>query len=144
MDASQNDLEAIRKILAELTARVYRIEHELAVAPKPSDQTRASATVYAEAVRPSATLAESQKPAPPPPPPPRIPARAKTTFPDRRGIDLESRIGSHWLNRIGIAALLIGVSYFLKFAFDNWIGPAGRVSIGILGSSLICGWPRIR
>jgi uncharacterized membrane protein len=141
MDASQNDLEAIRKILAELTARVYRIEHELAIAPKPSDQTRASATVYAEAVRPSATLAESQKPAPPPPPPPRIPARAKTTFPDRRGIDLESRIGSHWLNRIGIAALLIGVSYFLKFAFDNnWIGTAGRVSIGILAGIAVVVW----
>jgi uncharacterized membrane protein len=141
MDASQNDLEAIRKILAELTARVYRIEHELAIAPEPRDQTRASATVYAEAVRPSATLAESQKPAPPPPPPPRIPARAKTTFPDRRGIDLESRIGSHWLNRIGIAALLIGVSYFLKFAFDNnWIGTAGRVSIGILAGIAVVVW----
>jgi uncharacterized membrane protein len=140
MDASQNDLEAIRKILAELTARVYRIEHELAIAPEASDQTRASATVYAEAVRPSATLAESQKPAPPPPPP-RIPAHAKTTFPDRRGIDLESRIGSHWLNRIGIAALLIGVSYFLKFAFDNnWIGPAGRVSIGILAGIAVVVW----
>jgi len=50
--------------------------------------------------------------------------------------DLESRIGSHWLNRIGIAALLIGISYFLKFAFDNnWIGPAGRVTIGCLGGS---------
>jgi len=141
MDASENDLEAIRKILAELTARVYRIEHELAIAPEPSDQTRASATVYAEAVRPSATLAESQKPAPPPPPPPRIPARAKTAFPDRRGIDLESRIGSHWLNRIGIAALLIGVSYFLKFAFDNnWIGTVGRVSIGILAGIAVVVW----
>jgi hypothetical protein len=58
MDTSQNDLEAIRKILAELTARVYRIEHKLAIAPEPSDQTRASATVYAEPAKPSATPAE--------------------------------------------------------------------------------------
>ena len=36
------------------------------------------------------------------------------------------------LGRIGIAAVLIGVAFFLKYAFDNnWIGPAGRVMIGI-------------
>ncbi len=55
--------------------------------------------------------------------------------------DLESRIGSHWLNRIGITALLIGVSYFLKFAFDNnWIGPAGRVTIGLLAGIGVVIW----
>lgn len=56
-------------------------------------------------------------------------------------IDLESRIGSHWLNRIGISAVLIGVSYFLKFAFDNnWIGPTGRVSIGLLAGIAVIVW----
>jgi uncharacterized membrane protein len=55
--------------------------------------------------------------------------------------DLESRIGSHWLNRIGISAVLIGVSYFLKFAFDNnWIGPTGRISIGVLAGIAIVIW----
>lgn len=144
MNTSQNDLEALRKILAELTARVYRIEQKLGIAPEFSDQARASAIV--EPAKPSATPAYSQKPAPPPPPPslpvpPWSPARVKTTFPAGPGIDLESRIGSHWLNRIGIAALLIGVSYFLKFAFDNnWIGPAGRVSIGILAGIVVVLW----
>jgi uncharacterized membrane protein len=55
--------------------------------------------------------------------------------------DLESRIGSHWLNRIGIAAVLVGVSYFLKYAFDNnWIGPAGRVTIGLLAGIAVVVW----
>lgn len=37
------------------------------------------------------------------------------------------------LGRIGIAAVLIGAAFFLKYAFDNnWIGPAGRVMIGIV------------
>jgi len=55
--------------------------------------------------------------------------------------DLESRIGSHWLNRIGIAAVLIGVSYFLKFAFENnWIGPVGRVAIGLIAGIAIVFW----
>ncbi|MGB9071372.1 MAG: DUF2339 domain-containing protein [Terriglobales bacterium] len=57
------------------------------------------------------------------------------------GADLESRIGSHWLNRIGIAAVLVGVSYFLKFAFENnWIGAAGRVSIGLVAGIAVVVW----
>lgn len=56
-------------------------------------------------------------------------------------VNLESRIGSHWLNRIGITAVLIGVSYFLKFAFDNnWIGPAGRIAIGLLAGIGVVVW----
>src|SRR6202007_774828 len=37
--------------------------------------------------------------------------------------DLEQKIGQYWLNRIGIVAVLTGISYFLKYAFENnWIG----------------------
>lgn len=37
------------------------------------------------------------------------------------------------LGRIGIAAVIIGVAFFLKYAFDNnWIGPGGRVMLGIV------------
>lgn len=36
------------------------------------------------------------------------------------------------LGRLGIGAVLIGVAFFLKYAFDNnWIGPSGRVMIGV-------------
>jgi uncharacterized membrane protein len=55
--------------------------------------------------------------------------------------DLESRIGSHWLNRIGIAAMLFGVSFFLKLAFDNnWIGPTGRIAIGLIAGIAVVVW----
>jgi uncharacterized membrane protein len=37
------------------------------------------------------------------------------------------------LGRLGIAAVVIGMGFFLKYAFDNnWVGPAGRVMTGIL------------
>lgn len=37
------------------------------------------------------------------------------------------------LGRIGIGALILGVSFFLKYAFDNnWVSPAGRVLVGVL------------
>lgn len=36
---------------------------------------------------------------------------------------------------------MIGVSYFLKYAFDNnWIGPAGRVAIGLLAGIGVVVW----
>jgi uncharacterized membrane protein len=54
---------------------------------------------------------------------------------------LESRIGSQWFNRIGILAVLIGVAWFLKLAFDNhWIGPLGRVMIGLLAGAALIAW----
>jgi len=54
---------------------------------------------------------------------------------------LESRIGSQWFNRVGILAVLIGVAWFLKLAFDNhWIGPLGRVMIGLLAGAALIAW----
>lgn len=54
---------------------------------------------------------------------------------------LESRIGGQWLNRIGIVAVLVGLSYFLKLAFDNnWIGPATQVLIGITAGIALMVW----
>jgi uncharacterized membrane protein len=151
MDSSQSDLESIRRILADLTARIYRIERKLGMEMQPSPSAPAPQTVgpvrtsadenvgTAGLGRPAAqaALGASATAAPPPPLPPG-PSRIAALQPEP---NLESRIGSHWLNRIGIAALLVGVSYFLKFAFDNnWIGPAGRVTIGMIAGIAIVFW----
>jgi uncharacterized membrane protein len=54
---------------------------------------------------------------------------------------LESRIGSQWFNRIGILAVLIGMAWFLKLAIDNhWIGPLGRVLIGLVAGAGLIVW----
>lgn len=54
---------------------------------------------------------------------------------------LESRIGSQWFNRIGILAVLIGMAWFLKLAIDNhWVGPLGRVLIGLLAGAGMIAW----
>lgn len=46
---------------------------------------------------------------------------------------LERRIGSQLFNRVGIVAVLFAMGWFLKLAIDReWIGPATRVSIGLL------------
>jgi uncharacterized membrane protein len=55
--------------------------------------------------------------------------------------DLESMIGGRLLNRVAIIALIGAVSFFLKYAFDNnWIGPSGRVAIGIVIGALMLPW----
>ncbi len=85
-------------------------------------------------------------PAPPAAPgvAPAKPAEAAPVVPAKPAApaeSLESRIGAHWLNRIGIVAVLIGVSYFLKYAFDNgWIGPTGQVAIGLIAGIGVILW----
>jgi uncharacterized membrane protein len=53
--------------------------------------------------------------------------------------DLEARIGGNLLNKIGFTAILVGVAYFLKHAFESgWVGPVGRVVFGLVaGATLI-------
>lgn len=52
---------------------------------------------------------------------------------------LEEVIGGKWFAKIGIVVTILGMSFFLKYAFDNeWIGETGRVILGILaGLSLL-------
>ena len=136
MDTPQSDLEAIRRSLAELTTRVNRIERKLqmdvqaapsAVAP-PSQPLEKTPVPASE--KPAQTFA--------PVPPFLSPKPSTVALPDA---DLESRIGSHWLNRIGIAAVLVGMSYFLTYAFQNkWIGPAGLVAIGLIAGIAVVMW----
>ena len=60
---------------------------------------------------------------------------------ERDAQSIESRIGSQWFNRIGILAILIGMAWFVKLAIDNhWIGPLGRVLIGLVAGAGLIAW----
>ncbi len=54
---------------------------------------------------------------------------------------MESRIGSQWLNRVGVIALLFGVSYLLRYAFiNNWVPASVRVWVAVaFGAAVIAG-----
>jgi len=57
---------------------------------------------------------------------------------------LESKIGGNVLNKIGMVAIILGMSYFLKYAIENrWIGETGRVIIGILAGLGFLGWGEV-
>lgn len=75
--------------------------------------------------------------------PPATPSSAVAMTDDRVG-GLEERIGARWLLYAGIGSLILGVSYFIKFAFDNgWVSEPLRVVTGLLaGAALIAGGQR--
>lgn len=79
-------------------------------------------------------------PRPIPPPPQAIPASSNAAH-EKRGLDLEEMIGGRWLLFAGLAAIVLGMSYFVKFAFDNgWISEPLRVAAGIvIGILLVAG-----
>jgi len=61
------------------------------------------------------------------------PAPVSSVEPSRTREEWESFVGGKLLNRIGALALVIGVGFFLKYAFDNdWITESMRVVIGLL------------
>ena len=54
--------------------------------------------------------------------------------------DLEKFIGENLINKIGILILVLGISYFVKYAIDkDWINEPARVGIGMLSGGLIMG-----
>lgn len=134
---SDEDIKQLLEMVRDLTVRIHRIERVLHLSP--------------EAI-PSPPPAESGLQATPPgrvtagegaqrvPPPSLSFAHSRNSEPGLRE-GLEARIGSHWLNRIGITAVLVGAAYFLKFAFDNqWIGPSGRIAIGLISGIAVVLW----
>lgn len=156
--------------LNELTGRIYKLEQELAklqklvsmgsvAKPEAIDPEKAESPARKPLPAPPPTyVVPSSTPpapsipralrtsAPPTPPQPRnLPPRSELTLAkaskEPSAADLEALIGGRWFNRIGIIALLFAVSYFLKLAFDNnWIGPAGRVTIGVLLGAVMLPW----
>ena len=153
--------------LQNLAARLSALEQHLAALEK-SLASRGTATApaviegpaHAEPPKVAPSVSAPLQMAPPPPIPPRdIPKPGEVPLPPREfnvfaapplhssqtksssALDLETLIGGRWLNRIGITALILAVTYFLKYAFDNnWIGPSGRVAIGILLGAAMLPW----
>jgi uncharacterized membrane protein len=75
---------------------------------------------------------------PPPLPPPARPRPLGPAPPPLGAAEIERLIGGRVLNRVGIAALLLAAAFFLRYAFENdWIGPVGRVSLGLLSGAAL-------
>jgi uncharacterized membrane protein len=150
--------------LSAVTARVFQLEREVAAlrgvspplmpaepapaAPAPAVAPPAQSPAGWAAASPVAAgvdIPATAASAPAPPPSAVLETAAVSASAAQPRVreerSLESRVGSQWFNRIGIIAMLIGVAWFLKFAFDNhWVGPAGRVLIGLVSGAALIAW----
>jgi uncharacterized membrane protein len=74
----------------------------------------------------------------PPPLPPLAVTQVRSTKGPKRGGSAEVAVGQKWLLGTGVLILIIGIGFFLKYAFDQeWIGPAVRISIGFVSGVLL-------
>ncbi len=128
--AFAEELRQLRELVAQITDRLDALESRQGITPPPPQPA----------------------PAPPPPPPQAIPAQEAVPIPaagvpPRRETparveerEWEQILGGSWLARIGVLALIFGIGFFLKFAFDNdWIGPTGQVILGIVAGLVMLG-----
>ncbi len=161
MAGLQDEIRRLTEQVAALTARVYQLEQKRGVVPQAQLQSqqqplppRAAVETHREASVPisppagtmleppsAPALTHTVSPAPPISPPltPAQPVLRPVSA--KEDPDLEKKIGQYWLNRVGIVATLIGVSYFVKLAFENnWIGPAERIATGLLAGIGLALW----
>jgi uncharacterized membrane protein len=113
--------------LAALSSRVEALERELAqLRPQPTQQLQQPA---------------ASPPPKPAPAPSFAPSIDFTKHLPKPTASLEDRIGSQLFSRIGIVALLIATTLFLKWAIDNhWIGPIGRILAGLIAGTAVVLW----
>lgn len=138
---AQRTAAAAQQRVAALEARVAGLAEALgqtripASPPPPDPEPVGAGPVPEPMASAAAPVAPVQHTAPLPPPVIKAPperARAPRE-------DLEQQIGSRWLLYAGIAAVVLGMSYFVKFAFDNgWISEPLRVISGVaIGLGLV-------
>jgi uncharacterized membrane protein len=116
--ALQEEVRRLRELVIAMNNRLTALEGKPGIAaPPPPEPAPEVAPPVAEKA----------------PPPKAKPPKA------RRG-EWEQILGGSWLARIGVLALVIGIGFFLKFAFDNnWLGPTGRIILGIVAGLVMLG-----
>jgi uncharacterized membrane protein len=120
-------LQSLERRINELTLSVDTLKNEI------GEQTPSSGR-HKEAEKAHVLQVQSVEPTPVAPDRPRTPEHKspEPSAPSRTREEWEALIGGKLLNRIGALALIIGIGFFLKYAFDNnWINETTRILIGV-------------
>jgi uncharacterized membrane protein len=131
-------MDALSDAIARMVRRQEITDRRLADIEKALNIARA----------PEPEPAPRPAPLPPPPAPPAQlppPPRMETPPPvpqaqPPRGEGLETKVGLAWINRIGVVTVALCVAFGFKYAVDSaWIGPSGRVGLGVLAGLVALG-----
>ncbi len=150
---------SLSRKVEDLEREIHRLKSAVGP-PKPATESPSASVIPSQKTKIEPTQVSPTQPATKvTPPDPRAaivhPIPSTPTFqqpsrlvqapqPSRTKAEWETLIGGKVLNRIGAIALIIGVGFFLKYAFDNnWITETMRVLIGIVvGMALLLGGAR--
>jgi uncharacterized membrane protein len=144
--------------LNNLRSRIDLLERRLAARPvAPPRAEAASPSPRADVAAPAGTVSPiqpstspstsipppTQRPTAPHPEPERDLLHA--LFTDAAALDLEGRIGGRWLQHAGMIVLVLGIAFFLRYAFDHeWLSPVVRVVLGaFVGVGMAAGGLRL-
>jgi len=125
--ALQEEVRRLRELVALMNDRLAALERTRGVALPSPEPTPAPPTAAIPGQEAAPIPAEKA-----------LPGEGKPARVRER--EWEQILGGSWLARIGVLALIIGAGFFLKFAFDqNWLGPTGRVILGIVAGLAMLG-----
>lgn len=159
--------------MEDLQRRLVRLEHLLTAArdTPPADAPAAKAPVCAAQQTPAPQTPAPQTPAAEEPEPPPVPSSRPAEHPlppgeptaferamanawnwfiigeeyRKPGESWEYAAATNWLLRVGIAVVLAGIAFFLKYSIEKGLmGPLGRVALSLAaGLALIVGGVRL-
>src|SRR6185437_8394864 len=148
-------MEGLSRKLDDLKAELKRIQSQPAekIVPKPPVVEKKEVPQTPPPVPPPVVvepvkMAENRPPiqrAPEPvkaPVPPIPKVKEKSFFESflEKNPDIEKFIGENLINKIGIAILVLGIGFFVKYAIDqDWINEIGRTFIGVLCGGILIG-----
>lgn len=120
--------------ILNLTDRVSTLEKRIAESPNTgrAGMVKTTETAPLAAPQPPTTL-EANTAVP-------VPAYEQSARPQEQHKDFEFKLGSRLFTGIGVVALLFGVGFFLRYAFDNnLITPLWRVVLGLVFGLVLVG-----
>ncbi|HEY40842.1 MAG TPA: DUF2339 domain-containing protein [Dehalococcoidia bacterium] len=139
-DVTPGEAQALREEIGRLGKLVALMQERLVIlervqgisAPQRESRPAPPAVTPVKEAIPPPEPAKVTPAVTPPPPKPRTPTAIEREW--------EQILGGSWLARIGVLAIIIGVGFFLKYAFDqNWLGPTARVIMGAVAGLAMLG-----
>jgi uncharacterized membrane protein len=141
LESLHDKIKQLRGEISDLSSKVKdgktvaKAEESIEI-PKPIEEKKKEQvlpTRVAETLQPVITTEEEL--------PPVVVSPASNKEKKKADIDFEKFIGENLANKIGIAVLVLGISFFVKYAIDkDWINEFGRVAIGLASGGILIGF----
>ena len=148
LDRLEHEIGHLREEKRQSGARAARLRRNRMPPMTPPRASVPPASVP-HAFPPRETAPRETEPFRPPPQPRgtagRSHAASRETSRFHQGLHGKRRIGKKFIgenliSKIGIGVLVLAIGFFVKYAIDNdWIGPIGRVGVGLLCGGVLVG-----